>query len=187
MDGHAGRGSRRRPRCPVAASEPRRHRRRGSGRDVHQSLRPRPRRTAESDSAAADSASPVSRRARPGGRHWISGCRCRRLALGAVGRCRCGQPGCTAPSVGCRRCPGLRPLVCPDLDAGRRTFTTAAQPQPLVAHRSDRYRPHGLASRGQSGRRLDQRRLPGRPVRRVAALPRGAGCARSLRCRRPFR
>ena len=77
-------------------------------------------------------------------------------------------------SVGRR---GLRPVRRPGDEPRRGTVARAAAPQPVVAQRSDRYRVRRSAQGGQGGRRVDQRRLPGRAVRCPAALPRGQGRA----------
>ena len=76
---------------------------------------------------------------------------------------------------------------CPGDGPGRGTVAAAAAAQPVVAQRGHRHQVRRSAQGGQGRGRLDQRRLPGRAVRRAAALPRGQGHARSTRCRWRYR
>ena len=67
----------------------------------------------------------------------------------------------------------LRDVGRPGDGPGRRPVAAAAPAQPVVAQRGHRHRVRRPAPGGQGCRRVDQRRLPRRPVRCAAALPRG--------------
>ena len=178
VDGDPGRGSRRRPGRDDAAPQPRRHRRRRRRRDVRQHLRPRARPAAAGRAAAADPAGPVAQR--PDARRASTGCPARSSGgvRGALsGAAHGGRASGPRPGVDGRRRRRLRHVGCPGDRTGRRAVAAAAAAQPGVAQRGDRHRVRRPAQGRQGGGRLDQRRLPGRTVRRAAALPRGHGRA----------
>ena len=85
------------------------------------------------------------------------------------------RAGRARPGLRRRRRRQLRQVGRAGDGSGGRAVAAAAQAQPVVAHRGDRHQVQRPAQGVEGGGRLDQRRLPRRPVRGASALPRSQG------------
>ena len=167
-------GSKRGPGRAADQAQPRDHRRPRRARPVRADLRHRAGTRTPADAAGAGAARRERRGPVPRQPQAVAGQHARdRLELAGPGR-EYRRPAGHAAGTHGGRGPGLRRLGASHARAAAgRAVAAAAPPEPGNPHLRARAAAHRPARGGQGGRRVGQRRLPRRPVRRPGPVPRG--------------